>query len=109
MLLDRVRMQSVPHYAHISHTYIFIPYNIPWQDFKIISASLPNFKSYCTSCDLGDRPNTKKIKADPQLLHEKTHLLAFNPQKKHVVCLISIMGEKYQKLCRHSKRKFSSN
>ena len=53
--------------------------------------------------------NTKKITADPQMLHEKTHLLAFNPQKKHVIRLNSIMEEKYQKLCRHSKKKFSSN
>ena len=50
-----------------------------------------------------------KITADPQMLHEKTHLPAFNPQKKHVIRLNSIMKEKYQKLCRHSKRKFSSN
>ena len=73
-----------------------------------ICASLSNFKSYCTSPDIGARPHAGNISANPQSPNEMIRLLTSKPQKKHINRSNSIMVAKYPKLCSNFKRIFSS-
>ena len=66
-------------------------------------------KNYCTSSDFGACPNTGKFSVNPQSPNKMVSFLTPNSQKKHINRSSSIMGEKYQKLYRYSKRILPSN
>ena len=104
-----VRMQWVANTNSTINSYHSTLWYIPWQDWMRICASLSNFKSYCTSSDVGAWPNTRKFTANPQSPNKMIHLLKPNPQKNHIDRSIKVMVAKYPKLYRYSKRIFSSN
>ena len=66
-------------------------------------------KNYCTSSDFGACPNTGKFSVNPQSPNKMVSFLTPNSQKKHINRSSSIMGKKFQKLYRYSKRIFPSN